>query len=172
MAIGYYNGQLNGHHSAGNLLANRKPRIAKLAHSPDDLKILILDRQPLAFVVLRQSAHRSAPYHSVRLRPSFVDGYFAGAHQSAACWQAWHYRGEFAIGTLPVYRHRPVLDAQETASPYQGRRGYWLVVRAKARRQRHDSAAYLAAYKSHHGLHQRQLSPDLQRDRAPLSAFQ
>src|SRR5690606_16539475 len=122
MANGYYNERLNGHHSAGNLLANRKLRIAKLAHSRDDLKKLILDRQLLAFAVLRQSAHRSAQYHSVRLRPSFVDGYFAGAHQSAACWQAWHYQGEFAIDTLLVYRHRPVLDAQETGWRYQGRR--------------------------------------------------
>ena len=41
MAIGYYNGQLNGHHSVDNLLASRKLRIAELVHSRDDLRILI-----------------------------------------------------------------------------------------------------------------------------------
>src|SRR5699024_2101836 len=101
----------------------------------------------------------------------FVDRYFAGVHQSAAWLQVWHYRGEFAIGTLPACHHRPVLDAQEKGWRSQGRRGYWLVVRDKARRRRHDSAAYLAAYKSHHALHQRQLSPNSQTDTAPLSVY-
>src|SRR5690606_27449904 len=54
IAIGYYNARLNAHHSAGNRLANRTLRRAKLAHSRGDLKISILGRPLLAFAVSRR----------------------------------------------------------------------------------------------------------------------